>query len=34
LPAGYVFDGEIVILDDGARPVFNDLLYDTRVPAP
>jgi hypothetical protein len=28
LPAGYVFDGEIVALDDGGRPVFNDLLYE------
>jgi ATP-dependent DNA ligase len=27
LPAGYVFDGEIVALDDGGRPVFNDLMF-------
>jgi bifunctional non-homologous end joining protein LigD len=27
LPAGYVFDGEIVVLDAAGRPVFNDLLF-------
>ncbi len=32
LPAGYVFDGEIVALDDGGRPVFNDLLFGRRAP--
>src|SRR6266567_1497845 len=32
LPAGYVFDGEIVALDDGGRPVFNDLLFGRQLP--
>ena|SRR5207248_1800297 len=32
LPAGYVFDGEIVCLDEAARPVFNDLLFHRREP--
>jgi ATP-dependent DNA ligase len=27
LPEGYVFDGEIVCLDEQGRPVFNDLLF-------
>jgi ATP-dependent DNA ligase len=26
LPAGYVFDGEIVRLDETGRPIFNELL--------
>ncbi len=30
LPAGYMFDGEIVALDAGGRPVFNDLLFGRR----
>jgi bifunctional non-homologous end joining protein LigD len=32
LPAGYVFDGEIVALDVGGRPVFNNLLFGRHVP--
>jgi bifunctional non-homologous end joining protein LigD len=32
LPAGYVFDGEIVVLDDNGRPVFNDLLFGRCAP--
>jgi hypothetical protein len=27
LPAGCVFDGEIVVLDADGRPVFNRLLF-------
>src|SRR6266536_3812766 len=27
LPAGFVFDGEIVALEDNGRPVFNDLMF-------
>ena len=26
LPQGYVFDGELVVLDDTGRPLFNNLL--------
>jgi ATP-dependent DNA ligase len=26
LPKGHVFDGELVLLDDAGRPVFNELL--------
>jgi ATP-dependent DNA ligase len=27
LPKGCVFDGEIVVLDDAGRPLFNELLF-------
>jgi bifunctional non-homologous end joining protein LigD len=32
LPVGYMFDGEIVTLDNGGRPVSNDLLFGRREP--
>jgi len=32
LPPGYVFDGEIVVLDEHGRPRFNDLLFGRREP--
>jgi ATP-dependent DNA ligase len=32
LPPGYVFDGEIVALDEQGRLVFNDLLFGRREP--
>jgi hypothetical protein len=27
LPSGHVFDGELVVLDDAGRPLFNELLF-------
>src|SRR5215470_15336933 len=30
LPAGYVFDGEIVGLDETGRPMFKDLMFGRR----
>jgi ATP-dependent DNA ligase len=32
LPKGHVFDGEIVLLDDAGRPLFNELLFGRRRP--
>ena len=32
LPRGYVFDGELVVLDDAGRPLFNKLLFGDRRP--
>jgi bifunctional non-homologous end joining protein LigD len=32
LPTGFVFDGEIVCLDERGRPIFNDLLFGRREP--
>jgi bifunctional non-homologous end joining protein LigD len=32
LPTGHGFDGEIVALDNGGRPAFNDLLFGRREP--
>ena len=32
LPQGYVFDGELVVLDDAGRPLFNELLFGRRRP--
>jgi len=32
LPRGFVFDGEVVCLDERGRPVFNDLLFGRREP--
>jgi bifunctional non-homologous end joining protein LigD len=32
LPEGYVFDGEIVCLDEAGKPIFNDLLFRRREP--
>jgi ATP-dependent DNA ligase len=32
LPAGHVFDGEIMALDEDGRPRFNDLLFGRREP--
>ena len=32
LPQGYVFDGELVVLDDAGRPLFNKLLFGDHRP--
>jgi bifunctional non-homologous end joining protein LigD len=32
LPSGYVFDGEIVALEERGHPRFNDLLFGRRAP--
>jgi len=32
LPQGYVFDGELVVLDDAGAPLFNKLLFGDRRP--
>ena len=32
LPAGLVLDGELVVLDDAGRPLFNELLFGHRRP--
>ena len=32
LPPGYIFDGEIMCLDETGRPIFNDLLFHRREP--
>jgi len=32
LPPGYVFDGELVVLDDTGRPLFNKLLFGDHRP--
>jgi ATP-dependent DNA ligase len=32
LPKGHVFDGELVVLDDAGRPLFNELLFGHRRP--
>src|SRR6266516_2972224 len=32
LPPGFVFDGEIMALDEDGRPRFNDLLFGRREP--
>jgi ATP-dependent DNA ligase len=32
LPKGHVFDGELVVLNDAGRPLFNGLLFGRRHP--
>jgi hypothetical protein len=32
LPKGHVFDGELVVLDDAGRPLFNELVFGRRRP--
>jgi ATP-dependent DNA ligase len=32
LPKGHVFDGELVVLEDAGRPLFNELLFGRRRP--
>jgi bifunctional non-homologous end joining protein LigD len=32
LPSDFVFDGEIVALDDDGKPMFNDLMFGRREP--
>jgi ATP-dependent DNA ligase len=32
LPKGHVFDGELVVLDDARRPLFNEPLFGRRRP--
>jgi bifunctional non-homologous end joining protein LigD len=32
LPKGHVFDGELVVLDNAGRPLFNELRFDRRRP--
>jgi bifunctional non-homologous end joining protein LigD len=32
LPKGHIFDGELVVLDDTGRPLFNELLFGRRRP--
>jgi hypothetical protein len=32
LPKGHVFDGELVVLGDAGRPLFNELLFGRRRP--
>lgn len=30
LPKGHAFDGELVLLDDAVRPLFNELMFGRR----